>query len=83
MTTAKRSVREGGSIFGDLVVETAILDRLLHHSQIITIRRDSYGLRGKRWSDLLQKVGLLAATWVQEQSRSVGMDCNIKAQAAE
>jgi len=30
------------------VVATAILDRLLHHSQVITIRGDSYRLREKR-----------------------------------
>ena len=33
----------------------AILDRLLHHSQVITIRGDSYRLRDKRRSGLLQK----------------------------
>ena len=29
-------------MFGDAVVATAILDRLLHHSSVITIRDDSY-----------------------------------------
>jgi len=32
-----------------------ILDRLLHHSHVITIRGDSYRLREKRRSGLLQK----------------------------
>ena len=40
---------------GDAVVATAILDRLLHHSHVITIRGDSYRLREKRRSGLLQK----------------------------
>ncbi|MFC5509037.1 ATP-binding protein, partial [Bosea massiliensis] len=40
---------------GDPVVATAILDRLLHHSHVITIRGDSYRLREKRGSGLLQK----------------------------
>ena len=30
---------------GDPVAATAILDRLLHHSHVITIRGDSYRLR--------------------------------------
>jgi hypothetical protein len=37
------------------VVATAILDRLLHHSHVITIRGDSYRLKEKRRSGLLQK----------------------------
>lgn len=32
-------------IFGDPTVATAILDRLLHHCTVITIRGDSYRLR--------------------------------------
>lgn len=36
-----------GSVFGDPVVATAILDRLLHHSTVITIRGDSCRLREK------------------------------------
>jgi len=32
-----------------------ILDRLLHHSHVITIRGDSYRLKEKRRSGLLQK----------------------------
>jgi DNA replication protein DnaC len=42
-------------MFGDAVVATAILDRLLHHSQVVTIRGDSYRLRAKRRSGLLQR----------------------------
>ncbi|HTN49329.1 MAG TPA: ATP-binding protein [Burkholderiaceae bacterium] len=37
--TSNRSVAEWGGVFGDAVVATAILDRLLHHSHVITIRR--------------------------------------------
>ncbi|KAA1052966.1 Mobile element protein [Azospirillum argentinense] len=36
------------------VVATAILDRLLHHSHVITIRGDSYRLREKRRAGLLK-----------------------------
>jgi DNA replication protein DnaC len=41
-------------VFGDPVVGTAILDRLLHHSHLITIRGDSYRLREKRRSGLIK-----------------------------
>ncbi|MGH7068126.1 MAG: ATP-binding protein, partial [Acetobacteraceae bacterium] len=41
-------------VFNDAVVATAILDRLLHHSCVITIRCDSYRLCEKRRSGLLK-----------------------------
>jgi DNA replication protein DnaC len=56
LLTSNRSVGEWGTAFGDPVVATAILDRLLHHSHVITIRGDSYRLKEKRRSGLLQKV---------------------------
>jgi DNA replication protein DnaC len=40
-------------VFGDRVVATAILDRLLHHSHVVTIRGDSYRLREKRRAGLV------------------------------
>ena len=54
LVTSNRAVGEWGSVFGDDVVATAILDRILHHSHIITIRGDSYRLREKRRSGLLK-----------------------------
>jgi DNA replication protein DnaC len=53
LITSNRSVGEWGTMFGDPVVATAILDRLLHHSLVITIRGDSNRLREKRRSELL------------------------------
>ena len=37
---------EWGEIFGDSVVATALLDRLLHHAVVIQIEGASYRLRG-------------------------------------
>jgi DNA replication protein DnaC len=54
LITSNRSVGEWDTVFGDPVVATAILDRLLHHSQVITIRGDSYRLREKRRSGLIK-----------------------------
>jgi len=63
MITSNRSVGEWGEVFGDAVVATAILDRLLHHSHVVTIRGDSYRLREKRRSGLIRNppVGAEAA----------------------
>jgi DNA replication protein DnaC len=52
LITSNRPVMEWGEVFGDQVVATAILDRLLHHSHVLTIRGDSYRLREKRRSGL-------------------------------
>ena len=57
MITSNRAVGEWGTVFGDPVVATAILDRLLHHSHVITIRGDSYRLKEKRRSGLVRGVG--------------------------
>jgi DNA replication protein DnaC len=54
LITSNRSVGEWGEVFGDPVVATAILDRLLHHSHVVTIRGDSYRLREKRRAGLVK-----------------------------
>ena len=54
LITSNCSIGEWGTVFGDAVVATAILDRLLHHSHVITIRGDSYRLREKRRAGLLK-----------------------------
>jgi DNA replication protein DnaC len=61
LVTSNRSVSEWGEVFGDPIVATAILDRLLHHSHVITIRGDSYRLREKRRAGLLQKASTTPA----------------------
>jgi DNA replication protein DnaC len=55
MLTSNRSVGEWGDVFGDPVLATAILDRLLHHSHVLTIRGESYRLKEKRRSGLFQQ----------------------------
>jgi len=51
--TSNKSYGEWGSIFGDPIIATAILDRLLHHSTTINIRGDSYRLKDRRRAGLL------------------------------
>ena len=61
LVTSNLTTSEWGSIFGDPVVATAILDRLLHHSHVLTIRGDSYRLKEKRKSGLLKPINLTAS----------------------
>ena len=57
LLTSNRSVSEWGDVFGDNAVATAILDRLLHHSTVVTIRGESYRLLEKRRSGLIRRSG--------------------------
>jgi hypothetical protein len=43
--TSNRGFAEWGDIFGDSVVATALLDRLLHHAVVLQIEGSSYRLR--------------------------------------
>ena len=43
--TSNRGFGEWGEIFADQVVATALLDRLLHHAQVVQIEGSSYRLR--------------------------------------
>ena len=43
--TSNRGFAEWGEVFGDAVVATALLDRLLHHAVVIQIEGSSYRLR--------------------------------------
>ncbi len=51
--TSNRSYGEWGEVFGDTIIASAILDRLLHHSITINIKGESYRLREKRKAGLL------------------------------
>ena len=53
--TARTSIRASTSIvtreaeiFGDPVAVAALVDRLIHHAEVIVLEGESYGLRGKR-----------------------------------
>lgn len=52
--TSNKGFVDWGEVFGDPVLATAILDRLLHHATTINIKGESYRLKEKR------KAGLLA-----------------------
>lgn len=54
LVTTNQRVSEWGIVFGDEVLATAILDRLLHHSHTLLITGESYRLLEKRKSGLIR-----------------------------
>jgi len=47
MMTSNRPLEDWGKLIGDVPSATAILDRFLHHAEIIAITGKSYRLRNK------------------------------------
>jgi len=54
--------RDWGTVFGDPIIATAVLDRLLHHSTTVNIRGGSYRLKGRH------RAGSLASLEQREES---------------
>ena len=48
MMTSNRPLEDWGKLIGDVPSATAILDRFLHHAEVITITGKSYRLRNKK-----------------------------------
>ena len=46
--TSNRPIADWGQIFDDTFVATAVLDRLLHHTTVLSINGDSYRMRAHR-----------------------------------
>ncbi|WP_370745722.1 ATP-binding protein, partial [Lucifera butyrica] len=53
--TSNRGIGQWGEVFGDTIIATAILDRLLHHSTVINIKGESYRLKEKQRAGLLKR----------------------------
>jgi DNA replication protein DnaC len=54
LLTSNQSFGQWGEVFGNAIIATAILDRVLHHSVVLTIKGESYRLREKRKAGLLK-----------------------------
>jgi len=52
LLTSNKSYRDWRTIFGDQVLATAVLDRLLHHATTVNIRGESYRLRERKKAGL-------------------------------
>jgi DNA replication protein DnaC len=53
--TSNQSLGAWGEVFGDPIIASAILDRLLHHSITINIKGESFRLKEKRRAGLLDR----------------------------
>jgi DNA replication protein DnaC len=60
--TSNQSLGAWGEVFGDPVIASAILDRLLHHSITVNIRGESYRLKEKL------KAGLIKPKFAPEEA---------------
>ena len=48
IVTSNKPFTAWGEIFGDPVVAAAMIDRLVHHAQILSLKGDSYRLKDKK-----------------------------------
>ena len=53
IVTSNKSFLDWGEVFGDHVLATAILDRLLHHATTLNVKGESYRLKETRRAGLL------------------------------
>src|SRR5260370_16501861 len=67
--TSNTSFGEWGKLFNDEVLATALLDRLLHHAEVIPINGSSYRMKDRREAALLAKGG----SQKQPDTTSVGV----------
>ena len=67
LITSNKPVSEWAGVLGDATLTTAMLDRLLHHSEIIVIRGDSYRLLEKRKEGLLTSARAVGTALTDQQ----------------
>jgi DNA replication protein DnaC len=49
--TTNRSFEDWGNIFGDAVIASAIIDRIVHHAYIIKITGESFRIKNYKQKD--------------------------------
>jgi DNA replication protein DnaC len=47
IVTSNKPFGRWGEVFGDDVVAAAMIDRLVHHAEVISLKGDSYRLRNR------------------------------------
>ena len=53
LLTTNQTVTQWGHVFGDDMIASAVLDRVLHHSHVLMIQGDSFRLKQKKRAGLL------------------------------
>ena len=71
MMTSNRPLEDWGKLIGDVPSATAILDRFLHHAEIVTITGQSYRLKSKA-------NGKFAGTEAKTDQKGAGRACQEK-----
>jgi hypothetical protein len=78
--TSNKSFEEWGEIFDDEVMAAALIDRLLHHCQIINIRGNSFGMRHHTdlWKQLhpslARRLGIRLVSQAEDRSKKEAHD---------
>jgi DNA replication protein DnaC len=55
LLTSNQRFGQWGEVFGNAMIATAILDRVLHHSVVLNLKGESYRLRENQRAGLLKK----------------------------
>ncbi|MDZ7596813.1 MAG: ATP-binding protein [Desulfobacterales bacterium] len=71
LITSNKSFGDWQELFGEQVIATAILDRLLHHCRVVNIKGHSYRLRGHSFSKNDFATAGTAATVVENEKTEV------------
>lgn len=71
LMTSNRPLEDWGKLIGDVPSATAILDRFLHHAEVLTFSGKSYRLRGKA-ADALATEGSESAKGANAPTGSIG-----------
>lgn len=53
LITTNQTITQWGHVFGDEMIASAVLDRVLHHSHVLVIQGDSFRLKQKKRAGLL------------------------------
>jgi DNA replication protein DnaC len=53
LITTNQTITQWGHVFGDEMIASAVLDRVLHHSHVLLIQGDSFRLRQKKRAGIL------------------------------
>ena len=48
IVTSNKQFGRWGEVFGDAVVAAAMIDRLVHHAEVVSLKGDSYRLKHRR-----------------------------------
>lgn len=56
LITTNQTITQWGHVFGDEMIASAVLDRVLHHSHVLVIQGDSFRLRQKKRAGILGSV---------------------------